>query len=119
MTKRKQFSKKSLEKLLAEFNGKCRMCQCSIDGASGLEWDHRIPLALGGEDELANLEPLCIRCHRTKTKGDVAQIAKATRQRQRNLGIRKPKAKIPSHPRAPKRPSKPRPPPRPMFKDAS
>lgn len=96
---RKQFSKKKLEKLLSTFNGKCRMCQCVIDGASGLEWDHRIPLALGGEDELANLEPLCIRCHRTKTKSDVTQIAKATRQRQRNLGISKPKARIPQKPK--------------------
>lgn len=116
---RKKFSKKSLEKLLAEFNGKCRMCQCAIDGASGLEWDHRIPLALGGEDELANLEPLCVRCHRTKTKGDVATIAKTTRQRQRNLGIRKPKAKIPSPPKPERRPSKPRLEPRPLFKSAS
>lgn len=112
---RRRFSKKSLDKLLASFNGKCRMCQVTIDGATGLEFDHRIPLALGGEDELGNLEPLCIRCHRTKTKGDVTQIAKATRQRQRNLGIRKPAAKIPSPPRAPKREGKTPLSPRPMF----
>lgn len=119
MAKRKQFSKKSLEKLLAEFNGKCRMCTCAIDGTSGLEWDHRIPLALGGDDDLKNLEPLCIRCHRTKTKGDVTQIAKATRQRQRNLGIRKPKARIPSAPRAEKKPGKQMPPRQPLYRDAS
>lgn len=116
---RKKFSKRDLEKRLASFGGKCAMCQCEINGASGLEWDHVIPLKIGGEDTLDNLQPLCIRDHRLKTKGDVAQIAKATRQRQRNLGIRKPKAKIPSPPRAPKRPSKQLPPPRPMFKDAS
>ncbi|MFC4172675.1 HNH endonuclease signature motif containing protein [Microvirga sp. GCM10011540] len=85
---RKQFSKRDLTKRLAEFGGKCRMCGCTIDAATGLEWDHRIPLAIGGEDTLDNLEPLCIRDHRLKTKGDVARIAKATRQHQRNIGIR-------------------------------
>jgi 5-methylcytosine-specific restriction endonuclease McrA len=116
---RKKFSKKSLEKLLATFNGKCRMCQCAIDGTSGLEWDHRVPLAIGGEDALENLEPLCIRCHRTKTKTDVATIAKATRQRQRNLGIRKPKARIPAPPKAEKKPGKQLPPRRSLYRDAS
>jgi 5-methylcytosine-specific restriction endonuclease McrA len=117
--KRKQFSKRKLEDLLASFGNKCRMCQCTIDGTSGLEWDHRVPLAIGGEDELSNLEPLCIRCHRTKTKTDVATIAKATRQRQRNLGIRKPKARISSPPKAEKKPSKPMPERRSLYRDAS
>lgn len=116
---RKKFSKKALEKLLAQFNGKCRMCQCQIDGTSGLEWDHAIPLALGGEDALENLEPLCVRCHRLKTKSDVTQIAKATRQRQRNLGIRDPKKPIPRPPKVERRPSKQPLPPRPLFKQAS
>ena len=84
---RKRFSKRALTKLLESFGTKCRMCQCEINGTSGLEWDHRIPLAIGGDDELDNLEPLCIRCHRLKTKGDVATIAKAVRVQQKNLGI--------------------------------
>ncbi len=79
---RKKFSKRALEKRLEAFGGKCAMCQCQIDGTSGLEWDHVIPLKIGGEDTLDNLQPLCVRDHRLKTRGDVAQIAKATRQRQ-------------------------------------
>lgn len=90
---RKRFSARSLENLLATFGHKCRMCRCEINGASGLEWDHRIPLAIGGDDELDNLEPLCIRCHRLKTKGDQGTIAKARRQRQRNLGIKQAKGR--------------------------
>lgn len=86
--KRKQFSKRDLSKRLAEFGGKCAMCGCKIDAATGLEFDHRIPLGLGGEDALENLEPLCIRDHRLKTKGDVTRIAKATRQHHANLGIK-------------------------------
>ncbi|HEV2557374.1 MAG TPA: HNH endonuclease signature motif containing protein [Microvirga sp.] len=85
---RKRFAPRKLEALLEKFGRKCRMCACAIDGASGLEWDHRIPLGIGGEDTLENLEPLCIRCHRTKTRGDVAQIAKAARQRKADVGIK-------------------------------
>lgn len=120
MSGRKKFSKKALEKRLKEvFGGCCAMCKKPIDGTSGLEWDHRLPLGLGGEDALENLEPLCIRDHRLKTKSDVTQIAKATRQRQRNLGIRKPKAKIPSPPKPEKKPGKQLPPRQPLFRDAS
>lgn len=93
--KRRRFSARDLTKLLATFGGKCRMCQCEINGSSGLEWDHHIPLAIGGDDELDNLEPLCVRCHRVKTKGDVTRIAKSTRQRQRNLGIKTTKRPMP------------------------
>jgi len=117
---RKKFSKRNLEKRLKEvFGGKCAMCKCEIDGTSGLEWDHVIPLKIGGEDALENLQPLCIRDHRLKTKGDVATIAKATRQRQRNLGIRKPKAKIPSPPKAEKKLGKQLPPRISLYRDAS
>lgn len=113
---RKRFSKKALDKLLASFGGKCRMCQVQIDGTTGLEWDHRVPLALGGEDALSNLDPACVRCHRLKTKTDVAQIAKSTRQRQANLGIKAPKATIPTKPK-PEKISKPRLPPRNLYEE--
>lgn len=93
--KRRRFSARDLTARLEHFGRKCQMCFQEITGATGLEWDHHIPLAIGGDDELDNLEPLCIRCHRVKTKGDVTKIAKSTRQRQRNLGIKKSKAPMP------------------------
>ena len=87
---RKAFSKRDLAQRLARFGSRCRMCQCDINGTSGLEWDHHIPLAIGGEDELHNLEPLCVRCHRLKTRSDVSRIAKSVRVRWKHLGIRQP-----------------------------
>ena len=36
--------------------------------SSELEIDHKIPIANGGSDELTNLQPLCIECHRQKTR---------------------------------------------------
>ncbi|MFB7675586.1 HNH endonuclease [Kitasatospora purpeofusca] len=37
---------------------------------SGVDVDHRIPLALGGEDVDGNVQSLCKGCHRTKTRKD-------------------------------------------------
>lgn len=88
--KRRRFNKRDLEAHLKSFNSRCRMCQCEISGGVTVEWDHAIPLAIGGEDELSNLQPLCKRCHRIKTNGDVTRIAKTVRQRQKHLGIKDP-----------------------------
>ncbi len=54
---RKPFSKRDLARRLAHFGYRCRLCQCEINGRSGLEWDHHIPLAIGGDDELAQSRP--------------------------------------------------------------
>ena len=86
---RKAFSKRDLAKRLQSFGSRCSECLCSINGSSGLEWDHHVPLAIGGPDDLVNLEPLCIRCHRLKTRLDVRRIAKVERVRQKHLGIRR------------------------------
>jgi 5-methylcytosine-specific restriction protein A len=37
---------------------------------SQLDVDHIKPLALGGEDVEGNVQPLCKRCHKTKTALD-------------------------------------------------
>ncbi len=58
------------------------------------ELDHVVPIALGGPDVLANLEALCVPCHKLKTKSDHASIAKAKRL----ANPRKAKRKIASRP---------------------
>ncbi|HEY5411321.1 MAG TPA: HNH endonuclease [Caulobacteraceae bacterium] len=59
--------------------GLCQGCGCSL--AAGFQADHVLPLGLGGKDEDHNIEALCIPCHGIKTKADIAQMAKAKRQR--------------------------------------
>lgn len=86
---RRRFSATALMDRLVQYNGKCADCGCKTGGANGLEWDHIVPLAIGGEDELDNLQPLCKGCHRAKTKVDKGRIAKTKRQRQRAAGIPK------------------------------
>lgn len=57
-----------------------------VKGSRKSLWDadHRIALAIGGEDELHNLVTLCLRCHKRKTTfHDVPRIAKSRRQRKK------------------------------------
>jgi len=99
---RRRFSARNLAARLIAYDGQCAECRCKVGGAAGLEWDHVIPLELGGEDEISNLQPLCRGCHRAKTASDVRAIRKAERQRQREAGIRRqPKAIIPGSSRSP------------------
>lgn len=46
-----------------------------------VEFDHVIPLGLGGLNAPENWAALCPRCHRRKTADDLRRIAKAKRQR--------------------------------------
>lgn len=61
-----------------------RHARCYFCGAklreTGHEWDHSIPLAIGGKHEAANIYCLCPDCHANKTRADVAVIAKSKRQ---------------------------------------
>jgi predicted HNH restriction endonuclease len=56
--------------VLAQASGKCQQCGGSApfirksDGSPYLEVHHKIPLAFGGEDTVANAIALCPNCHR-------------------------------------------------------
>lgn len=65
--------------LRAAQSDRCLGCDSLLDGA--VEFDHVIPLALGGANRAENWAALCKRCHRTKTAADLKRIAKAKRQR--------------------------------------
>jgi 5-methylcytosine-specific restriction endonuclease McrA len=65
-------------------NGLCWWCgkPVAMDGLD-VEWDHKDPRALSGNDTADNLAPLHVRCHDAKTygkTGDIARVAKAKRQ---------------------------------------
>lgn len=76
--------------LLAE--GKCICCTRFIDGSKIVaEYDHVVPLILGGENRESNLQLLCSECHSAKSVLDVKLKAKVARVRKRHLGIKKPR----------------------------
>lgn len=46
----------------------------------GCEFDHILPVELGGSNDTANIQALTVKAHRRKTDSDIARIAKANRQ---------------------------------------
>lgn len=71
------------------FGGNCATC---TRPAIPAEYDHIIPLILGGEHRESNLQLLCKSpCHAAKTKLDVKLKAKVARIRKRHVGIKKPR----------------------------
>lgn len=64
---------------LARANGHCERCTLEApflrrtDGSPYLEVHHRIPLAAGGEDTVANAIALCPNCHRRAHFGETAR----------------------------------------------
>lgn len=58
---------------------KCRMTgEALIAGRT--EFDHILPVELGGSNDADNLQALTAAAHRRKTDADIARIAKANRQ---------------------------------------
>jgi len=78
-------------RIYLDAEGRCKCCTRFIDGSALVaEYDHIIPLILGGANRETNLQLLCSECHAAKTKRDVKIKAKVARVRKRNLGIKKP-----------------------------
>lgn len=78
---RVRFSQRAKEGVITEQENTCPLCGEELSGA--IEWDHKTPLALGGADEIENIQAVHADCHlHFKTKDDVKRIAKAKRQAQ-------------------------------------
>jgi 5-methylcytosine-specific restriction protein A len=74
----------------------CQKCRREVGGRLRAEFDHIIPLILGGENRETNLQLLCHECHKAKTQLDVKLKAKVARVRKRHLGFVAPRQKIKS-----------------------
>lgn len=58
----------------------CAGCGTRMGSRADYDYDHEIPLALGGADEPGNLRPYCRAiCHPLKTAQDIRAIARAKR----------------------------------------
>lgn len=79
-----------------------RGCDIVIDvGLSDWEAEHWQPHALDGSDEPPNTYPCCIPCHRAKTaKHDAPIIAKVTRTREKQQGVRRSSKPMPGSKRS-------------------
>ncbi|MCC6786762.1 MAG: HNH endonuclease [Hyphomonadaceae bacterium] len=64
--------------ILSVQNGRCFSCGAAL---VDVEFDHVIPLGLGGDNSPDNWAAVCPPCHTAKTRLDLKRMAKAKRQR--------------------------------------
>jgi 5-methylcytosine-specific restriction endonuclease McrA len=129
---RTEFTRKTKQEALKRANFLCeaagtrygfeegQRCNCSL--SLGVQYDHNIPDALGGDNSLENCMSVCVQCHKWKTKNDVKQIAKSNRQRDKAIGVVRPKqtlkgAGFPKSEKAERRQTKQPLQPRPLFQE--
>jgi 5-methylcytosine-specific restriction endonuclease McrA len=66
--KGKLISKKEYDDKLNEYYHKCVYCSFNVKEGINLNWDHYIPIFLGGENTIENIVPSCIDCNSIKGK---------------------------------------------------
>lgn len=89
MVRREHLSPKKRAELFKAKNGICHLCKGKVQAGEAWEVSHPIPLELGGPDDDTNRDVAHRKCHAAETKKDIADIAKAKRREQRNIGIRR------------------------------
>lgn len=65
-------------------------CTVTFSGAEKPEFDHIVPLILGGQNRERNLQALCRSCHGAKSQVDVRVKAKVASVRAKHLGLKAP-----------------------------
>lgn len=80
-TPRKGMTPKRKKTALARHELKCGLCGEPFANADVIEFDHILPLELGGAETADNIWPLHEDCHKAKTRDDIKRIRKAARLR--------------------------------------
>lgn len=87
--KRRARTKLQRAKIFFAHGGKCHLCGHKIDAVKeGFELEHVIALEISGDDSDENLRPAHVLCHKEKTKGDKAVIAKVKRIQAKHIGAK-------------------------------
>ena len=71
------------ERIAFKAEDRCRKCAREITGKLRAEFDHAIPLIVGGPNHESNIQLLCHECHAAKTVGDVKLKAKVASVRKK------------------------------------
>lgn len=71
----------------------CAISGMPFDGVSRPEFDHIVPLWLGGENRESNLQAIHYAQHKNKTKVEATVRAKVNRIRNKELKLSKPKSR--------------------------
>jgi len=78
--RRKRLAKAQKNLILRSQHHKCALCQTDISKLP-VHYDHRIPLAIGGSDEIENIQALCPNCHALKSQRDSLAISRAKKNK--------------------------------------
>lgn len=92
MPRNSEFTRKQRAEMFLRSQGFCEACGAKLKTGEA-EFDHVLPLELGGESALDNGQTLCHLCHAKKTAKDVYYMRKAERIRDKQSGAWKPKSK--------------------------
>ncbi len=92
-SKRPKVSKRDRAVIFERDGGRCYICGERITGP--WEADHELARELGGSDEIANIRPAHVACHKLKSKSDVKLIAKSNRIRRKHGPLEQRKRKKP------------------------
>ena len=107
------------QRIFDAHDGCCHVCDIQIGGKL---WnvDHRIAIANGGAHRESNLAPICIPCHKIKSRVDVGIKSKIAAVKARHTGVRQPTGTLqskgfPESPKKEKAPQRASLPPRALF----
>ena len=89
---RTEFSRKQRAEMWLRAKGNCEECGARLKVGSG-EYDHILPLSMGGETEVSNGQLVCGVCHKAKTAREAPRRAKADRVRDKATGAWKPSSR--------------------------
>ncbi len=76
-------------RVIIHYDARCALCTRKIGGPVLWQCDHIKALVNGGENRESNLQPLCLTCHETKTKGDCREKSITYRNTLKHYGIKK------------------------------
>ena len=88
MTRRRYLTAKAKAEIYWAQYENCDECGDDVTLAD-IEWDHILPLCLGGSNDPDNWHGLCVKCHTAKTKKEAGMRAKADRQKEFHEGEKK------------------------------
>ena len=74
--------------MIGRQNGACACCDACKEllVAGHIHFDHVLPLAIGGTNDLNNFQALALGHHQLKTNKEATERAKADRIRQKHIG---------------------------------
>ena len=80
-------------RIIERQGGRCALTGVDFRPGDVIEFDHKVPLWLGGENREENLQATTSASHKRKTQAEATVRAKTNRQKLKHLGLAKKKSR--------------------------